>query len=194
MRVDAKAAPPARADFLLEIGVEELPATYALPALEALERGLAADLGELRLRYRRMESYAADLTWSDLWLQNEKEFCRYNAEEADVAALRSQFAQWEGEAERLLKLGLVFPGYDAVVKCSHLFNLLEARGAISVSERVGVIARVRRLARLAARAYAASREAQGYPWRRAAGGGADGPAPAADAPGGAAPAAEGGAR
>ena len=59
MRVDVKAAPPARADFLLEIGVEELPATYALPALEALERALAADLGELRLRYRRIESYAA---------------------------------------------------------------------------------------------------------------------------------------
>ena len=121
--------------------------------------------------------YAGELTWSDLWLQNEKEFCRYNAEEANVEALRQQFGQWEGEAERLLKLGLVFPGYDAVVKCSHLFNLLEARGAISVSERVGVIARVRRLARLAARVYAASREEQGYPWLRgaaAAAGGAGG--------------------
>ena len=108
--------------------------------------------------------YAGDLTWSDLWLQNEKEFCRYNVEEANVEMLRQQFAQWESEAERLLKAGLVFPGYDAVIKCSHLFNLLEARGAISVSERVGIIARVRKLARLAARAYLDSRREQGFPW------------------------------
>jgi glycyl-tRNA synthetase alpha chain len=108
--------------------------------------------------------YAGNLSWSDLWLQNEKEFCRYNVEEANVEALRQQFAQWEGEAVRLLEKGLVFPGYDAVIKCSHLFNLLEARGAISVSERVGIIARVRKLARLAARTYLESRREQGFPW------------------------------
>jgi glycyl-tRNA synthetase alpha chain len=108
--------------------------------------------------------YAGDLTWSDLWLQNEKEFCLYNVEEANVEALRQQFTQWEEEAERLLGKGLVFPGYDAVIKCSHLFNLLEARGAISVSQRVAIIARIRRLARLAARAYINSRQQQGFPW------------------------------
>jgi len=108
--------------------------------------------------------YANHLTWADLWLQNEKEFCRYNAEEANVEVLRQHFQQWESEATRLLGLGLVFPGYDAVVKCSHLFNLLEARGAISVSERVGIIGRIRKLARQAARAYLQSREEQGYPW------------------------------
>lgn len=110
--------------------------------------------------------YAGDLTWSDLWLQNEKEYCRYNVEEADVEMLRGQFEQWESEAVRLLDKDLVFPGYDAVIKCSHLFNLLDARGAISVSQRVAVIGRIRRMARLAARKYVESRKAQGFPWVR----------------------------
>ena len=63
----------------------------------------------------------------------------------------------------MLDLGLVYPGYDAVIKCSHLFNLLEARGAISVTERTGYIARVRNLARRAAKVYVQSREELGFP-------------------------------
>src|SRR5881409_650186 len=73
------------------------------------------------------------------------------------------FKLWEREGARLLGLGLVNPGYDAVIKCSHLFNVLDARGAISVSERVGYIARVRRLARQAALAYLKQRESLGFP-------------------------------
>jgi glycyl-tRNA synthetase alpha chain len=73
------------------------------------------------------------------------------------------FKQWEKEAERLLDAGLVNPGYDAVIKCSHLFNVLDARGAISVSERVGYIGRVRKLARAAAVAHLAKREEMGFP-------------------------------
>jgi glycyl-tRNA synthetase alpha chain len=112
--------------------------------------------------------YASDgrgghLTWADLWLQNEVEFSRYNFEEANVEQLFQMFALWEVEAARLLGLGLVMPGYDAVIKCSHLFNLLDARGAISVSERVGYIGRVRRLARQAALAWLAKREEMGFP-------------------------------
>jgi glycyl-tRNA synthetase alpha chain len=103
------------------------------------------------------------ITWADLWLQNEKEFSRYNFEEADVPAHGEMFKQWEKEAARLLDLGLVNPGYDAVIKCSHLFNVLDARGAISVSERVGYIGRVRKLARKAALAYVSQREALGFP-------------------------------
>jgi glycyl-tRNA synthetase alpha chain len=72
----------------------------------------------------------------------------------------------EKEAERLLTAGLVLPGYDYVIKCSHLFNLLEARGAISVTERVGTIARVRKLARRAAGAFLKQREEMGYPLLR----------------------------
>ncbi len=105
----------------------------------------------------------APVTWGDLWVRNEWEWSRYNFEEAPVAALFDMFKVWEGEALRLLDLGLVGPGYDAVIKCSHLFNLLDARGAISVSERVGTIGRVRRLARRAAVAYAKLREELGYP-------------------------------
>ncbi len=103
------------------------------------------------------------ITWGELWLQNEREFSRYNFEEADVPAHFEMFKQWEAEALRLLDLGLVMPGYDCVIKCSHLFNVLDARGAISVSERVGTIARVRKLARRAAAAYLKQRRELGYP-------------------------------
>jgi glycyl-tRNA synthetase alpha chain len=107
--------------------------------------------------------WADGVTWGDLWVQNEREFSRYNFEEADVPAHFEMFKTWEKEANRLLDLGLVNPGYDAVIKTSHLFNVLDARGAISVSERVGTIARVRKLARKAAQAYLAQREALGFP-------------------------------
>jgi glycyl-tRNA synthetase alpha chain len=107
--------------------------------------------------------WAPGVTWGDLWLQNEKEFSRYNFEEADVAAHFEMFKVWEKEALRLLDLGLVMPGYDAVIKCSHLFNVLDARGAISVSERVGYIGRVRKLARRAAQAYLEQRTSLGFP-------------------------------
>lgn len=103
------------------------------------------------------------VTWADLWLRNEIEFSTYNFEQADVPAHFEMFKIWEREAVRLLDLGLVNPGYDCVIKCSHLFNVLDARGAISVSERVGYIGRVRKLARKAAQGYAAQREAMGYP-------------------------------
>src|SRR5439155_4848628 len=83
-----------------------------------------------------------------------------------VPAHFEMFKVWEKEAARLLDLGLVNPGYDCVIKCSHLFNVLDARGAISVSERVGYIGRVRKLARKAATAYLRHREAMGFPLLR----------------------------
>ena len=98
------------------------------------------------------------LTWGDVYRQNEEEFSKFNFEEADVPLYREMFDKFESEAHRLLKLGLVYPGYDHVIKCSHYFNLLEARGAISVSERQNYIARVRRLARLTATTYLAKVE------------------------------------
>jgi glycyl-tRNA synthetase alpha chain len=99
-----------------------------------------------------------NLTWGDVYRQNEEEFSKFNFEEADVPLYREMFDRFESEAQRLLKLGLVYPGYDHVIKCSHFFNLLEARGAISVSERQNYIARVRRLARLTATTYLAKVE------------------------------------
>jgi glycyl-tRNA synthetase alpha chain len=98
------------------------------------------------------------LTWGDVYRQNEEECSKFNFEEADVELYRMLFDRFEAESQRLLKLGLVFPGYDHVIKCSHFFNLLEARGAISVSERKNYINRVRRLARLTATTYLAKVE------------------------------------
>jgi glycyl-tRNA synthetase alpha chain len=94
-----------------------------------------------------------DYTWGDIYHQNEEEFSTYNLEEADVDFLLKTFAGYEKEGERLLEKNLIYPGYDCVIKLSHLFNLLEARGAISVSERTSYIARIRRLAKLTALKY-----------------------------------------
>jgi glycyl-tRNA synthetase alpha chain len=99
-----------------------------------------------------------DYTWGDIYRQNEVEFSKYNFELADVEFYQNLFNKYEKEAEKLLAQGLVYPGYDCVIKCSHAFNMLEARGAISVSERTNYIARVRRLARQAAIAYTKSQE------------------------------------
>jgi len=113
--------------------------------------------------------------WDDLFLQAEIEWCRFNFEKSDPALLFEQFEKYEREAIRLLKEGLVLPGYDYVVKSSHAFNLLEARGAISVTERVGMIARVRKMARAAAGAYVRQREELGHPLLRGAGSTAEAP-------------------
>jgi len=107
--------------------------------------------------------WVGDILYGDIYLQNEKDYSRYNFEVADVDALRIWFDMYEKEAERTVKYGLVVPAYDYVLKCSHTFNLLEARGAISVTERTGYIARVRALARLCAQAYVAQREELGFP-------------------------------
>jgi len=109
--------------------------------------------------------WSRDMRWSELFLQNEVEWSRFNFEQSNAPLLFEQFEKMESEADRLLALGLVLPGYDYVIKCSHCFNLLEARGAISVTERVGFIARVRKLARKAAAAWLKQREALGYPLR-----------------------------
>ncbi len=95
--------------------------------------------------------------------QDEVEFSRYYFELADVEFLQQRFDGHEREAERCLEAGLVLPAYESALKCSHLFNVLDARGAVSVTERVGLIGRVRRLAVRCAEGYLASREALGYP-------------------------------
>src|SRR6059036_732620 len=107
--------------------------------------------------------WAPGMTYGELRLQDEAEQSAYSFDRADVETLRAGFAAGEAEASRLLDAGLVLPAYDHVLKCSHLFNLLDARGAISVTERVGTIARVRKMARAAAGAYLKQREEMGYP-------------------------------
>jgi glycyl-tRNA synthetase alpha chain len=95
--------------------------------------------------------------------QEEYELSRYYFEVADVTFLQSQFDGYEREANRCLEAGLVLPAYECALKCSHSFNVLDARGAVSVTERVGLMKRVRDLAVGCAKAYVESREQQGFP-------------------------------
>jgi glycyl-tRNA synthetase alpha chain len=80
-----------------------------------------------------------------------------------VPFLFEQFNRFEGEAKRLLETGLALPGYEMILKAAHAFNMLDARGAISVTERAAYIGRIRALARQVAQAYYDSREALGFP-------------------------------
>ncbi len=103
------------------------------------------------------------VTYGDVYHQNEVEQSKYNFEHANVQMLFEHFNQFEREAKRLIEIGLPLPGYEMVMKCSHTFNLLDARGAISTTERAAYIGRVRALARLVAQAYYDSREKLGFP-------------------------------
>ncbi len=103
------------------------------------------------------------LSYGDVYHQNEVEQSRYNFELADTEWLFRQFADCEAQAMRLLAQELPLPGYELVMKCSHTFNLLDARGAISVTERAAYIARVRTLARAVAKSYLQTRERLGFP-------------------------------
>ena len=90
----------------------------------------------------------AGVTYGDVFLRAEREYSAHNFEHADVALLRRQFAEAEAECAALAAQGLAMPAYDQCIKASHRFNLLDARGAISVAERAGYIGRVRALAKL----------------------------------------------
>ena len=103
------------------------------------------------------------VTYGDVRHQEEVEHSTYSFREADVALLRAQFQAWESEAARLAALPLVVPAHEAVLKCSHLFNVLDARGALSVTERAAFIQRIRKLACAVADAYVAQREKAGFP-------------------------------
>ncbi|WP_434511386.1 glycine--tRNA ligase subunit alpha [Desulfitobacterium sp. AusDCA] len=107
--------------------------------------------------------YVGDVTYGDIYLQNEIDYSHYNFEVADVEALQTWFDMYEKESIRVVEKGLVMPAYDYVLKCSHAFNLLDARGAISVTERTSYIARVRNVAKLCAQAYVEQREKLGFP-------------------------------
>jgi glycyl-tRNA synthetase alpha chain len=132
-------------------------------------------LGEITYGLERLAMYLQgkenvfDLVWTpgityrDVYHQNEVEQSKYNFEASDVKWLLSQFNDFEAQAKRLITEGLALPGYEMVLKCSHTFNLLDARGAISVTERQTYIRRVRTLAQLVAEAYLESRERLGFP-------------------------------
>lgn len=103
------------------------------------------------------------LTYGDIYHRNEVEWSHYNFEHASTDMWFRQFADYEKEAKKLVQLNLPIPAYDFVIKASHAFNMLDARGVISVTERTGYIARIRDIACLVAASYLKSREKQGYP-------------------------------
>jgi len=103
------------------------------------------------------------ITYGDVYHQNEVEQSAYNFEHADVDFLFKQFDHCEAESQKLIEAQLPLPAYEQVLKASHAFNLLDARHAISVTERQRFILRVRNLARAVAESYYASREALGFP-------------------------------
>ena len=103
------------------------------------------------------------LTYGDVFHQNEVEQSHYNFEASDPVKLLSQFNYFEGEAQRMMDLNLALPAYEMVLKAGHTFNLLDARGAISVTERAAYIARIRNISRAVAQSYYDSRERLGFP-------------------------------
>jgi glycyl-tRNA synthetase alpha chain len=130
------------------LDVELVPAeiTYGLErlALVLQDKRTAAEL-----------EWAPGVTWGDIYRENERQFSAYNFEAAPVDVLVRHFADYEAECRELLARRLVLPAYDQVLKASHAFNLLDARGAISVTERAAYIGRVRNLAREVAKLYVA---------------------------------------
>ncbi len=109
------------------------------------------------------EGPSGTVTYGDVFHQNEVEQSRYNFEQADTGFLFQQFDHYEGEALRLVELNLPLPAYEMVMKASHTFNLLDARHAISVTERQRFILRVRTLARAVANSYLQARASLGFP-------------------------------
>ena len=103
------------------------------------------------------------VTYGQIFHQAEKEFSAFNFEEANVADLTAAFDTWEREALKLVDKDLILPGFDYCLKCSHTFNLLDARKAISVAERTRYIGRIRNIARQVAQRYVQQREAMGHP-------------------------------
>ncbi len=103
------------------------------------------------------------VTYGDVFHQNEVEMSKYNFEQANVEELFKQFHHYEQESLRLIEIGLPLPAYEMVLKASHTFNLLDARRAISVTERQQHILKIRRLAKAVAESYFKTREALGFP-------------------------------
>jgi len=119
--------------------------------------------GFLKEMYERVRTPHGTVTYGDVFLQNEREQSKYNFELADTELLFAQFDACERESMRLVEHELTLPAYEQVMKASHTFNLLDARRAISVTERQRFILRVRTMARAVAQSYYDAREALGFP-------------------------------
>jgi len=136
--------------------------TYGLERLAMYLQG-KDNVFDLVWTERENSGVRETLTYGDVYHQNEVEQSTYNFEQSNSAKLFELFAFFESEAKRLLEAKLPLPGYEMILKAAHTFNLLDARGAISVTERAAYIARIRTLSRLVATAYLESRCALDYP-------------------------------
>ena len=103
------------------------------------------------------------MKYSDIWLQFEKNQCAYNFSESNPENLRKLFEIYQVEAESLIEKKLIYPALDYVLKCSHTFNLLDARGVISVTDRAQYIEKIRKLARDVASSWMEERNALNFP-------------------------------
>ena len=107
--------------------------------------------------------WTGDVKYGDIFTQPEYEHSKYAFEESNAELLMQLFTEFEKEATVLMEKGLVHPAYDYVLKCSHAFNLMDARGIISATDRAGFLGRIRKMARTIAKTFVAEREALGFP-------------------------------
>ena len=134
-------------------GIETFPVPVEITyGLERLEMFLEEkdDIYDLQ--------WSDDVTYRDLRLREEEEFSEYNFNQADIKMLQKSFSLCLSEAKKLIESDLLLPAYDVCLKCSHLFNLLDSRGAISVTERVNMITQIRSLVTQVAKKYASQEE------------------------------------
>ncbi len=136
--------------------------TYGLERLAMYLQG-KENVFDLIWTSSKQDGVERALTYGDVYLQNEIEQSTYNFEQSNAPELFKLFGLFESEAKRLLESKLPLPGYEMILRAAHAFNLLDARGAISVTERAAYIGRIRTLSRLVAQAYYDSREALGFP-------------------------------
>ena len=129
--------------------------TYGLERIAMYLQGVDSVFDIVWSRWTGPDGAEQVVTYGDVYRENEREFSRYNFEVSDADMLFRHFTEFEAEAQRCLDARLPLPAYDYVLKCSHAFNLLDARGVISVTERAAYIGRVRTLARACCEAWLA---------------------------------------
>jgi glycyl-tRNA synthetase alpha chain len=137
--------------------------TYGLERLAMYLQGVENVFDLVWTAWKDPSGAERRLLYRDVFHQNEVEQSRYNFEGADAATLFRHFADHEAAAKKLMDAQLALPAYEQVLKAAHAFNLLDARGAISVTERAGYIGRIRNLAKSVAQSYYESRERLGFP-------------------------------
>jgi len=138
----------------VELEVVSAEITYGLERIAMFLQGVANFL---------QINWYDNITYGDLYYDSEVQFCSYNFQYASIDTLQELFRLYEKEALNLLSLNLLFPAYDYVLKCSHIFNLLDARGAFSISERTQNMLKIRKLAFSVATQYLDLRKQLGYP-------------------------------